>query len=326
MSYTITQESFSSLTSYWIQSSHHLEWGSVFVSPPWLEACWRGVHSETELYLGVVRQQSDIIGIAPLCLKEGTAFFIGSADVCDYTDFVVAPGRESDFFNVLLDDLKPRGIKSMDLKPLRPDSTVVTSLAGIAQNLGYQVSRFQDAVSLELDLPATWDEYLGRLTGKQRHEVRRKLRRLGEMGNINYRIIEDKAAVHDNMGTFLKMFSESRPEKATFMTDQREFFFRTMADAMAEAKLLRLGILDLEALPVAMVMCFDYNGSVYLYNSGYDFQHRSLSVGLLSKALYIKDSIGKGRQKFDFLKGAEEYKHHLGGKEIPLYSCQIAIK
>ena len=303
-----------------------MKWGSVFVLPPWLEVWWREFQSGAELYLGAVRQQSDIIGIAPLQVKEEGAFFIGSADVCDYMDFVVAPGMESDFFNVLLDDLRQRSVRYLDLRSLRPDSAVVTSLVDIAQKRGYDVSCHPEAVSVELDLPSTWDEYLGMLTGKQRHEVRRKLRRLEEMGNIAYHIIGDKAAVRDVMDTFLKLFSDSRQEKATFMTDQIESFFRAMAEAMAEARLLRLGILELETLPVAMVMCFDYNDSVYLYNSGYNPEYRFLSVGLLSKALCIKDSIERGRKKFDFLKGAEEYKYHLGGKEIPLYRCQIIIK
>jgi len=222
--------------------------------------------------------------------------------------------------------LRQRNIHHLDLRALRPDSPVVTNLVGVAQKRGYDVSCHPEAVSVELDLPPTWDEYLGMLTVKQRHEVRRKLRRLGEMGNIGYRVIEDKAAVYEVMDTFLKLFSDSRQEKAAFMTDQIESFFRAMAEAMAEAKLLRLGILELEALPVAMILCFDYNDSVYLYNSGFNPEYRFLSVGVLSKALCIKDSIERGRKKFDFLKGAEEYKYHLGGKEIPLYSCQIIIK
>ena len=75
-----------------------------------------------------------------------------------------------------------------------------------------------------------------------------------------------------------------------------------------------------------MVMGFDYNDSVYLYNSGYDPRYSSLSVGLLSKVLLIKDSIQRGRKRFDFLKGSEPYKYHLSGKEVPLSSCQITIK
>jgi len=128
------------------------------------------------------------------------------------------------------------------------------------------------------------------------------------------------------MDTFLKLFSESREDKTTFMTAQMESFFRSLADTMVEAGLLRLGILELDMVPTAIVMCFDYHDCVYLYNSGYDPNYSSLSVGLLSKVLCIKDSIQKGRKRFDFLKGGESYKYHLGGREIPLYRCHIIIK
>ena len=95
---------------------------------------------------------------------------------------------------------------------------------------------------------------------------------------------------------------------------------------MARAGLLRFGILELNGLPVAAVMYFDYNNTVFLYNNGYDPQYSFLSVGLISKVLCIKDSVERGRGKFDFLKGAEEYKYRLGGKEITLYGCQISFK
>jgi len=134
MSYTVTQESFESLTSYWTDSSHRLKWGSVFVLPSWLEVWWREFQSGTELYLAAVRQQSGIVGIMPLQVKGEKAFFIGSADVCDYLDFVIVPGRENEFFNILLDDLRQQGITHLDLRPLRPDSTVITNLVGAARN------------------------------------------------------------------------------------------------------------------------------------------------------------------------------------------------
>ena len=178
-----------------------------------------------------------------------------------------------------------------------------------------------------MDLPATWDEYLAMLSGKQRHEVRRKLRRLREEGNVDYRYFGVRQEeVAGSMDIFLKLFALSREEKADFMTDRRESFFRSLAEAMADIGLLRFGILELDKLPAAMIMGFDYNDSVYLYNSGYDPGYSSLTAGLLSKVLCIKDSIEKGIKKFDFLKGAETYKYQLGGREIPLYRCRVTIR
>jgi CelD/BcsL family acetyltransferase involved in cellulose biosynthesis len=259
-------------------------------------------------------------------LKEGQASIIGSADVCDYLDFVVAPGAESDFFRVVLDDLKQKGITRLDLKCLRPESTVLTRLVDIARNRGYDVACQPEDVSVEFDLPSTWEGYLEMLETKQRHEVKRKLRRLLEAGKIEFRIIEDGATIQKAMDTFLKMFTESRSDKAAFLTSQKESFFRALSDTMTRVRLLRLGVLELDTLPTAMILYFDFNGGAYLYNSGYDPRYTSLSVGLLSKVLCIQESIQQGKKKFDFLKGNETYKYHLGGREVTLSNCQITIK
>ena len=321
----VTSESFDSLTSYWLESGCPSMWNCIFVLPPWLEVWRHEFGFEAELYLGAVRQGGTITGIAPLLLRGAEAFFIGSADVCDYLDFVIVPGREVDFFNILLDDLRSRGISRLNLRSLRPNSIVLTHLIGIARDREYEVSCKVEDISLELDLPPTWQEYLRTLTQKQRHEVRRKLRRFWEAGDVNYRMVEDSESASQSIALFLKLFRESRQDKAIFSTARMDSFFTSLAKAMGEARLLRLGILELNALPVASVICFDYNSTVFLYNNGYDPQYSSLSVGFISKVLCIKDSIERGRGKFDFLKGAEEYKHRLGGKEITLYGCQISL-
>ena len=327
MDCTITQESFDSLASFWMDPSLRLRWSSVFILPAWLKVWWQKLGPEAEPYLGAVRQGDKIIGIAPLLLKERAASIIGSADVCDYLDFVTVPGMEQDFFSVLLDDLRQKGINHLDLRPLRSDSAVLTNLVGIAQKRGYEVLCYPEDVSLELDLPATWDEYLAALTKKQRHEVRRKLRRLWEAGDVKHRCVEvSHGEVGDYTDAFLKLFSLSREEKANFMTTRMESFFRSLAEAMAEIGLLRVGIVELDTLPAAMIMGFDYNDSHYLYNSAYNPQYNSLSVGLLCKVLCLKESIEKDMKKWDFLKGDETYKYHLGGREVPLYRCRITIK
>ncbi len=327
MSYTITQESFDSLASCWADPGQHLRWNCIFVLPVWLKVWWQDLGAKAELYLGAVRQGEKIIGIAPLMVRDGIASLLGSVDVCDYLDFVVAPGLEIDFFSVLLDNLRLKGVTHLDLRPLRPDSTVLTNLVGIAQNQGHEVLCQPEDVSLELDLPSTWEEYLMILTTKQRHEVRRKLRRLLEAGNVGYRYVEvSPSEVEDFTDIFLKLFLLSREEKANFMTPKMESFFRSLVKAMAEIGLLRYGIVELDTIPAAMIMYFIYNGCVYLYNSGYDPKYNSLSVGLLSKVLCIKESIQEGKKKFDFLKGNETYKYHLGGRKISLYNCQITIK
>jgi len=322
MDWQFTLESFDSLATDWRELQHRSRSGSIFTSPECTEIWWQHFGSGAELHLGAVRGMDGIIGIAPLLVKGRVAYFIGSVDVSDYLDFVVEPGVEEAFFSVLLDDLASRGINHLDLASVRPDSTVLTSLVSVARRRGWQVSIQQDGVSVELNLPATWEEYLQKLTTKQRHELRRKLRRLAEAGGTNNRVCRESCL--EDMDIFIKLFRDSREDKAAFLTPEMESFFRSLAEAMARRELLRLGILEVNGSPAAAVMCFDYQDTIYLYNSGYDPEYAWLSVGLISKALCIQDAIQKGSRRFDFLRGNEAYKYRLGGQELPLYRCLLS--
>jgi CelD/BcsL family acetyltransferase involved in cellulose biosynthesis len=325
MDYSIGKDNLDGLKSYRADSRQKLNWSSVFVLPEWMQVWWQVFGAGAEMRIRTVRKGDIVIGIAPLMIKNDTALLIGATDVCDYLDFMVTPGREKEFFEIILDDLKKSDIKRLELKHVRPDSTVLLSLVPLAQRRGLVVETIKENVSFEMDLPASFDEYLEKLSTKQRHEVRRKLRRLNEEGAIEFRFINDDALVNATMETFFKMFVESRRDKADFMTEKMASFFRLLADTMAREGLLRLGVLELDGKPLAEIMCFDYQDCIYLYNSGYDPSYVALSAGLLSKVLAVRESIAKGRRKFDFLKGEETYKHHLGGKEVPLFRCQISI-
>jgi CelD/BcsL family acetyltransferase involved in cellulose biosynthesis len=322
MNSQFTSESFDSIYSDWKKLQANSLASSIFSSPVWSKIWWQQFGSGCELHLGAVRQQGKTIGIAPLVVKGNVASFIGSSDVCDYLDFVAEPGNEESFFRELLDNLKAEGIIRLDLAPLRPDSTVLTSLVKVAPSQSWQVSCSQEDVSVELDLPATWEDYLQLLSGKQRHELKRKLRRLDEEGELNYRHSTD--ASRYDVDIFLQLFRDSRQDKAAFLTPQMESFFRATANAMAEQEVLRLNILELDKKPVAATMCFDYKDTVCLYNSGYEPDYGWLSMGVISKALCIKDSIERNKKLFDFLKGGEAYKYHLGGHKLPIYKCSLS--
>jgi CelD/BcsL family acetyltransferase involved in cellulose biosynthesis len=326
MNYSVTIESLEWLNKYWLEHHDELDWEPLFVLPPWLKVWHKHFAPAAEIAILVVRQSGKIIGIAPLQLKDYTAAIIGSPNVCDYEDFIITPGKETVFFQALLDFLKQKHIKMLEPGVVRPDSKVMLSLLPVARQSGAEITCEPDEVSLEKDLPANWEEYLQTLDTKQRHEVRRKLRRLEEAGKITYRFITDTASVPAFLDIFLKMFVESREDKADFLTPQAESFFRDLTATMAEFGFLRAGMLELDGRPMAAVLAFDYKDTVYLYNSGFDPTQSQLSVGILSKALLIKDSIERGKKKFDFLKGAERYKYHLGGKEVQLQKCRIALQ
>ncbi len=251
---------------------------------------------------------------------------IGSGDLTDYIDFIVAPGRGRDFFQALLEHLRQEGVSLLRLGRTRADSETLVHLKKLEGSLGFRLSCKPADVLYEMALPDSWEAYLGLLSGRERHEIRRKLRRLSNAGRAAVRVVEEREAAATAMDTFIALFRSNLREKALFMTHDTEHFFRSLADRMAQSGLLRLHFLDIDGVPVAATMCIDYQSTVYLYNNGYDDRYRHLSVGLLSKVVSIRESILRGRRHFNFLRGSEAYKQRLGGSPVPLMECEVMLR
>lgn len=325
MSYSVSETDLDSLDSFRSDTGLKLDWNPVFIIPGWLKVWWRVFGGERQQFIRVVRNQHHVIGIAPLQRNGSVVSFIGDTDVCDYQDFIIEPGFEKIFFETLLDDLKTNGVNLLDLKHVRYDSTVYQHLHNVAENWDLEVKNEQQDISIEMDLPGSWDDYLALLNSRYRHEARRKMRRLTEVGNIEYVWADDITDISGFMDVFFQMFTASRKDKAEFLTGQMEEFFRLLVAEMADEKILKLGTLKLDGRDMASIICFEYNDSILLYNSGYDPEFDYLSVGQLSKLFCIRESINSGNKVFSFLKGNEPYKFHLGGHEVPLYAYRIRL-
>lgn len=321
----VSTETFETVARCWQAQNSGLRWQCLFVLPPWLKAWWEVFSPAWEECLLSVRDEEELIGIAPLMVSGRTAQFMGSPDICDCFDLVAAPGKEQLFCRALLDHLRGRGISMLDLGPVRPDSAVYTHLAVAAEEAAAPAVCAPENVVLELSLPATWDAFLNLLAAKERHEIRRKLRRLEEAGNCSSRMVYGPDSAQAAMDSFLELFMQNRPDKASFLTEQMALFFRAMGTALAQEEILKLFFLDIADRPAAAVLCFDYNETMYLYNNGYDSAFSALSVGLLSKVLSIRESINLQKRTYDFLKGDESYKYRLGGRPVQLYRCRFTL-
>jgi CelD/BcsL family acetyltransferase involved in cellulose biosynthesis len=323
---TVTVEPLHHLERYWPSAGSPLRWDCVFMLPPWLGVWWSYFGKGSKTHLCVVRKHDMLLGVVPLTVSGDTAHLISDSDLIDYSDFMAAPLREGEFFSTLFDHLRREGISRLDAGRVRYDSAAVSYLRAYSPSLGCHVSCEPVDELYEMDLPDTWEEYLTLLSGRERHETRRKLRRLERAGHVRLRVIEDRADVPAAMDTFVKLFRSNRGEKAQFMAGAVESFFRSLAGAMAGAGLLKLFFLDLDDTPASAGMCFDYRSTVYLYNSGYDRRFSHLSAGLLSTVFSIRESIVRGRKKYNLLRGSETYKGRLGGHPITLHHCEVMLK
>ncbi len=296
---------------------------TVFLTPNWQRVWWRELGAGAELLLLAKRKDGALKGLAPLARRNGTITFLGSPDVCDYLDFVVNRGAEATFYQRLLEQLDGLEWNTLLLTSIPQGSPTLQYLPDLARERGYQVTIQQEDVAPGVELPATWDEYLGRLDKKDRHELRRKMRRLESLGGVRYYVTDAQADLSRDLEDFFTLMRASREDKDRFLTQEKEWFFRQMAAEMQTLGVLRLFFLEVKGVRVASALCFDYGQARLLYNSGFDPEYGYYSVGLLLKAYCLKQALEEGKGYFDFLRGGEHYKYDLGARDKVIYQMTV---
>ncbi|MBI2867417.1 MAG: GNAT family N-acetyltransferase [Chloroflexi bacterium] len=312
------EQDFVASAGDWTQLLAEAPQSSVFQTSAWLHTWWEQFGGGKQLAIVTVTHEGQLVGLAPLMRAEGRLLFVADPDICDYHDFLVRDGQHQTFFTALLTHLGGQGVRQVELAGLRDGSPTLEALPPIAHSLGFSVERVVETVSPAAELPGDWDSYIQSLGKKDRHELRRKLRRL-ETTAPGYRFValgDGRRVTNEDLSDFLSLLTGSREDKRQFLTPERERFFRSLSLELDRQGSLRLAFLEADGKRVATALCFAYNGVFSLYNSGYDHAYAHLSVGLLVKALCIKEAIAQGAHRFDFLRGAEPYKYDLGGKDV----------
>lgn len=327
-------EGLAALREEWGRLLDRVPANTIFLTWEWQHLWWRilGAKDGARLHVVAVRQGDDLIGLAPLAkLGEGaTLHFSGGEEIADFLDILALPGHEAQVAGAVLDFLRGEEWSSygeewssVELRNLREDSVGAAHLIPEARRRGLLVEVGQEDVSPWLRLPESWDAYQQSLSKKDRHELRRKLRRLHSAGDVRWYLADDPDRRESDVADFIRLHRLSDESKAEFMTSDMEGWFRGIVEQFAPARKLRLYFLELDGLRVASAICFDYGNQFLLYNSGYDPECARLSVGLALKAYCIHDAIVAGREVFDFLQGSEPYKYDLGAVDKPIYRARI---
>ncbi len=299
---------------------------SVFLSWQWQTQWAQAFARDRRLHLlSVTDEEGGLTGLLPLYEEQpATLRFLGGVEVSDYLDVIVAAGREEEVWHALLQHRAAEPVE-WDLHAIRATSLTPSLVPALAPAYGLQVSTTVEERCPVLPLPETWDDYLARLSAKDRHELRRKMRKLErELPGATVRSHHGHEGWDEALSRFLRLHRLSKVGKARFMDERMERFFRDATGALAAAGWARLWFLECAGAAVASFLCLEYAGMVGLYNSGFDPAHAGLAPGIVLLAHVIRDAIDRGIPTFDFLRGEEPYKQGFGPIPEDLYNVRIA--
>ena len=316
-----------SLDEKYIQVPNIKEWDGLlsrsdsshlFFSHWFLKSWYKLLGHDQELLNFEIRKNGDLAGVVPI-LKDKSSFILGGdPELFDYQQFIIEKGMEREVITAFFDYISQKDWKTLELPSVLNSSQQINILMEIAKERNYTIKSEQSAVSPILELPDSWELYISSLRKKHRHELRRKIRRIESMGQVqNISVTKPSETDIDEFFNLMRLTSDA---KSKFLTKRIEEFFRLLIRNACEHNHLNLSFLEFNSKRVAGCLVFDYQNDFMLYNSGYDASNRELSAGLINKAYTIKQAIELGRSRFNFLKGSERYKYELGGIDEPIYN------
>jgi len=328
----VDARAFEELGKVWNELVNRSVTNTIFLTHEWQTVWWEQL-GEGDLFLIAVRSDDGtLVGIAPLFRGVDSAGrrvmeFVGCFDVSDYLDIIADREYVEEVCRAAMDTLAGGEIEwdVLSLCNIPEASPTRTLLAELAGERGYNVTLEVEDVCPIVALPASWDEYLATLNGKDRREVRRKIRKAGRTVRVDWQLLRTPGEIDEHLDVFFDLHQKSHPEKAEFMDEQMQAFFRAMSAVLARQGWVELALLQFDGIPVAATMSFDYDNKILLYNSGYEAEgyYASLSPGWILTAFHVESAIERGKSHFDFLRGDEDYKYRFGGRDTLVYRLTV---
>ncbi len=305
-----------------------------FLRYEYLRAWWKtmggGEWQDGDLMLITARQDDKLVGAAPLFLSNAKGvealYLVGSIEVSDYLDLLASPEDMPEFCHGLLSFLNYAELphwQQLDLYNILDSSPTLPALKEAAQSLDWQYEEQILQHSPYIPLPGNFEAYLAGIDKKQRHEIRRKMRRAQASSvPVSWYLVKDADLLDREVEAFMDLMSFDS-EKAAFLTPPMREHFKIIARCAFEKDCLHMAFLTIGGEKAAAYLGFNYLNKLWVYNSGINPRFHEYSPGWVLLAYQIRWACENQIDELDFMRGDETYKYRFGAVDRFVMRAQI---
>ncbi len=277
---------------------------SPFLRPGWFIAFARAF-GKGELRLACVREEGRMVAILPLVDDHGALL----APVNWHTPEYGAVYEDADSMTALADHLIRRGVRRLDLSFLHPDDPLASALRAAAR--GARVLERTVQSSPYVDLGGSWKEFREGIPAKRRSGIRRRHRRLAELGTVSFERFGGGELLGERLDEGIRVEALGwKGQRGTAIASQEETqrFYAEVAKWAAARGWLQLWFLRLDGRPLAFAYCLAQGGAQYVVKVGFDPEFRRFAPGTLLTREMLVAAFAAGLDRYEFLGQPEPYK------------------
>lgn len=315
-----TYQQFADIKDEWDALISKSEMDNIFLTHEWIGAYIRHFCTEQDLLILIIRNSKDIIGIAPLMIRNYKYFglpvrcvcFIGT-DISDRMDLVFLDNKEEEGIDLALEylmDMK-RYWDYIDLQEMSEYTGTMQAIKqwvekkGILNILGPSKKSFFIAFNGDKDFlfqrfSKKFQRALKKLSNNHIMHTFEFNRYFG--GDVRGEVLFSKAKSVEDCSW------KAEKNSGIFSNERTRNFHKEILDKFSENRWIDFSIMTLYKRPIAYIYNYLYGKRSYNYNIAFDKKYSNMSPGTMLMLWTLKDTASRGILEFDFARGDGDWK------------------
>ena len=318
-------EGIGELITRWDELANEDLRDGFFRSSGWYRAWIDHIRPDAKPFILVVRENGGkIVGLAPFCRfsyrnlgfsLKGISWAGREVVSADFLDFISEIKFRPQVLTAILEFLwKARSRWSLLIMgELLEGGDTFRELTSMGQQHGLPRRIQEERICPYIDLPQTFDEYLGTLGNSTRYNIRRRTREVIEKKGARVDIYSQPDEVIPHLETLTRLhLARWRKDGLPGTLGRPGFgpFLKQICSRPPAGSSVRLFLLTYQDAPVAALLAFYFGESALYYQAGWDpdspLATNSPAVVLMAHS--IRDAIEHKLRYYEFLRGDEGYK------------------
>lgn len=315
---TVTQvktiEHFEQLREEWNTLLFQSPEKDIFLTWEWLFAWWKNIgQHHNELWLLLFREDDRLIGIAPLMLSHKQLGIklrwlgnIGDPD-CDVGGIITNNSEKTiqTLANYVYERKKDWDV--FELMEINANSLPAQHFFSSFTSLRFKIRQEREKHYYIPISNGTWEEYYNNLSKNMRHNLKRRMKRISEMGNLSYQQYKGNTLTFEVFETIFALNEKSNfPD--LYKTEQERNFHKDLFNFMQKQEWIQIEILYVDDRPLAFQYGFCFENRYEDWRGGIDKEFETLAPGKLLMMLSLEERFKRGFAESDFLRGVYSYK------------------
>ncbi|MBI4547778.1 MAG: GNAT family N-acetyltransferase [Ignavibacteriae bacterium] len=318
-------EQLKSLEKEWNETLDKSKLPLLYLTHEWMVSWWKCLGKNgKQLFVLVVREGNEIIGIAPFMLVKERFLgapvkkieFISMMKYADSPtncaaslDFIIRD-RYEQVIETIMSHLNRYRWHFIRLNPVPENSQTIKLLAQEALKHDFEYIKYPVSMNSVIDVDKSWKDYFLSLSKNFRKRLVNNEQKLQQNIAITYRCVQSYEEMKEAFSTILDIEKRSWKWNAGVSINSAAFgdFYKIFVEEASKKERISIWMMKFDEKYIAYDVTAGYKGTLETLKSSYDVAYRKYSPGHLLTLKEFEHFFQNGAQKINLLWGDFETK------------------